>query len=163
MTNNEEVPEHQFRGHRVPERTSQQINMITQKLSQIMKLKRSSFSRRNIGALINSFENIGVNVDVIYDSQWLDCTRATVDPNSGMIYMPQKLFFDLMRAKPEAIRIFLHELGHIFLCHKPVLHFAEGKAKVTEDSEWQADYFADALIAQLKLPEEGNQLEFKNF
>jgi hypothetical protein len=69
-----------------------------------------------------------------------------------------------MRGRPEAIRIFLHELGHIFLCHKPMLHFSESPPNEIEDSEWQADFFADSVMRNLRIPvKEDAQLELKFF
>ncbi len=163
MTGNENLADYRMRGHRVPEMSPHIISLVAQKLCEILKIDQKSFSPKKIGRLINKLEANAVNIDVIEDCEWLDCTRATVDPQTGWIYMPRKLFAELNRSKPEAIRIFLHELGHIFLCHKPLLHFADAQPKQTQDSEWQADEFADAVIRHLGLEREQLQLKFEDF
>ncbi|MCY1382912.1 hypothetical protein D9M69_709840 [compost metagenome] len=78
-----------------------------------------------------------------------------------MIYLPEKLYSELCRGKAEAVRTFLHELGHIVLGHKPLLHFAEGSPTEIEDSEWQADFFADSILDLLGLPKHEVQMELK--
>lgn len=158
-------PPYLMRGHRVHPFTTEVIENIAQRVCQILKLRRRSFTPKQIGATIHALEHHGeIHVDVISNDEWLDCTKATVDPQAGMIYMPDKLHTELMRGKSEAIRIFLHELGHVFLCHKPLLHFSEKPPHETEDSEWQADYFADAVMKYLHIPlKEEKQLELKLF
>ncbi|MCY1309247.1 hypothetical protein D9M70_593240 [compost metagenome] len=98
---------------------------------------------------------------MIEDHDWIDATRATVDPQQAMIYVPYKLYNEFCRGRADAVRIFLHELGHIVLGHKPMLHFAEERPTEFEDSEWQADYFADSILDLLGLPRTEFQLELK--
>lgn len=160
----ENPPDYCMRGHRVPSYNQANITELARRVCKIIKIKKASFKGKNTEKLITHLENYGIHVDVIDDIEWIDATRATVDTQSAMIYIPEKLHSELCRGKAEAIRIFLHELGHIFLCHKPLLHFSsesEEKPKECEDSEWQADYFADAVIRLLDLPKEEAQLEFK--
>jgi hypothetical protein len=160
----EEINEpYRMRGHRVPSFTRTEIEFISERVCQVLKLSKKSFSRQTIGKTINRLEEKGgVDIDVIDNDEWLDCTKATVDPQAAMIYMPEKLYDELMRARPEAVRIFLHELGHVFLCHKPLLHFSDAMPKEIEDSEWQADTFADSVIQLLRIQTlEDPQLEIK--
>lgn len=155
--------DYRMRGQRVHPLEVEDINFVSERVKKILQLTKRGFSVKNAEQTVMSFELYGIYVDVVDDRQWLDATRATVDPASGMIYMPQKLYDQLCRGKAEAIRIFLHEVGHIVLGHRPLLHFADADKKPTylEDSEWQADAFADALLALLKLPKEDAQLELK--
>lgn len=152
-----------LRGHRVPAIDQADIDYISGRICKILKATKHSFSPSKIGMFLNSLEENGINIDIVDDEEWIDVARATVDPSTGFIYMPNSLYKCLNRSEPEALRIFLHELGHIFLCHRPLLHFSDKNALQIEDSEWQADTFADCVIDRLKLPRQGRQLEFKNF
>jgi hypothetical protein len=152
---------YQMRGHHVSAVKETEILAVAKKVCEIIGIKRNSFSRSKPEKLVSRLEHYGIHVDPIADHTWLDATRATVDPQTGMIYMPERLYLDLCEGQPEAIRIFLHELGHIFLCHKPMLHFSEAQPKKEHDSEWQADYFADSIIQMLGLKSNGRQIEFK--
>lgn len=156
----EELP-YRMRGHRVPEFSSSQIGAVAQRVCDALRLSRRSFRPGEVEKLVVLLENYRIHVDPIEDEEWLDATRATVNPQTGMIYMPLKLYNELCRGRPEAVRIFLHELGHIFLCHKPMLHFSDGPNKQEFDSEWQADFFADSVIEHLNLPRDDGQLELK--
>jgi len=153
--------DYQMRGHRVHPFKQDEIEQIAESACRVVKLRRSSFRAGRAEKLVSRLEDCGIYVDVVQDEQWLGFTRATVDPQKGMIYMPAKLYSQLCRGQAEAIRIFLHELGHIFLCHKPLLHFTEVKPTKECDSEWQADLFADSVIAQLGLQKVDRQLELQ--
>ncbi|MCL6691047.1 ImmA/IrrE family metallo-endopeptidase [Pseudomonas sp. R3.Fl] len=150
-----------MRGHRVPALDQRLIRDVAHRVCEIIRIRKTSFKSGKAENLVSRLEHYGIQVDVIEDEEWLDYTRATVDPNKGMIYVPNKLYTDLCRGKAEAVRIFLHEIGHIVLGHKPLLHFSEGKATKHEDSEWQADFFADSVIELLGLPKTEMQMEFK--
>lgn len=150
-----------MRGHRVHPFDGSDIADIAARVCKAVGMRKRSFNPKHIELFIGSLELYGINIDPVEDDEWIDVTRATVDPQKGMIYMPGRLYSDLCRGKAEAIRIFLHELGHIFLCHKPLLHYSDAAAKMEQDSEWQADYFADAIIAALGLPKKDHQLELQ--
>lgn len=152
---------YRMRGQYVPEFTTDQIQAIASKVCRIVSINRRSFSAGRAENLVARLEDYGIYVDPINDDEWIDATRANVDVKTFTIYMPERLYWELCNGRPEAVRIFLHELGHIFLCHKPMLHFSEAPPREANDSEWQADYFADAVIDQLNLPRVSPQLEFK--
>lgn len=155
--------DYRMRGPRVHPLTIDDIEFIGERVKTIFKLSRRGFSGEKAEQTASKFESYGIYIDVVADNEWIDATRATVDPTKGMIYMPQKLYDQLCRGKIEAIRIFLHEVGHIVLGHRPLLHFTDDQQKPTqqEDSEWQADAFADAILKLLKLPRQDAQLEFR--
>src|SRR5690606_10023809 len=97
-TSNDEAPNYCLRGHRVPELHPNTIQHVAQRLCEILKLRKGSFSQGKIGHLINKLEECEINVDVIEDHDWFKGARATVDTQKNMIYMPEKLHFDLERA-----------------------------------------------------------------
>ncbi|WP_183144437.1 MULTISPECIES: peptidase [Pseudomonas] len=157
----ENPPEYGMRGHRVPGLAPEYIHQVTVKVRDVLGLRKRSFQGDNPEKLVSTLEHFGINIDVIDDAEWIDATKATVDPQKGMIYVPEKLYGEICRGKPEAIRILLHEIGHIVLGHKPMLHFSTSRPIENEDSEWQADFFADTMIALLKLPKPAAQMELK--
>lgn len=150
-----------MRGHRVPALAPELIRDVAYRVCKIIGINKASFKNGKAEKVVSRLEHHGIHLDVIEDEEWLDATRATVDPSKGMIYVPNKLYTELCRGKAEAVRIFLHEMGHIVLGHRPLLHFAEEQATKLEDSEWQADYFADAVMELLKLPKSEAQMELK--
>lgn len=158
---NDMPPNYCMRGNRVPAMSQDSIKGVAKRVCDILRIRKSSFRRKQTESLVSRFEHYGINIDVIEDQDWIDATRATVDPQSGMIYVPQKLYSDLCRGRAEAIRIFLHEIGHIVLGHRPLLHFAETIPTKIEDSEWQADYFADAILDLIGMPKVEVQMEFR--
>lgn len=152
-----------MRGHRVPALSGNAIQAVALRVCEIMKIRRYSFKDGRAEKVIAKFEQHGIHIDPVFDSEWLNATRAIVDPQKGMIYMPEALYSALCRGKGEAVRIFMHEIGHIVLGHRPLLHFSdlEGAPTQAEDSEWQADYFADAVLNKLGIDGYEPQLEFK--
>ncbi len=154
-------PDYCMRGHRVPALSALHIKEVSKRVCEILRIRKTSFRGRKTEELITRFENHGINVDVIDDLDWIDATRATVDPQLAMIYVPEKLYKDLCRGRADAIRIFLHEIGHIVLAHRPRLHFSDSKPSRNEDSEWQADFFADSVLELLGMPKVEIQMEFK--
>lgn len=150
-----------MRGQHVPAFSGEQITEICSKVCEFVGIGKRTFSAGRAERLVSHLETYGINVDPIADDEWIDATRATVDPQTLMIYMPERLYLSLCKGHAEAVRIFLHELGHIFLCHKPRLHFSESNSRRENDSEWQADYFADSIIELLGLQKYDRQLELK--
>lgn len=162
----DEPPHYHLRGHRVLPCSPSQIQAIAETLCDVLKLRGQSFSPRKIGFTLNRLEEVGVFIDPIDDEEWHDLAEALVDPRSNMIYMPERLFRELNKARRAAVRVFLHELGHILLLHKPLLRFSEKPPTQPEDSEWQADYFADCVMSHLHLDthlDAGTQLELEIF
>lgn len=159
MSNKNNEQSIRLRGHRVPAIQPSYIEAIAKVLCNRLSIKKSSFTKNGIGRLINSLEEFRINIDPVEDDKWIDIAEAMVDPSTNMIRMSNRLYLELNNAQPNAIRIFLHELGHIFLAHRPNLHFSTHEATLFEDSEWQADTFADSIIELLGLPKESGQLE----
>lgn len=150
-----------MRGHRVPPLSGDFIHQVAVRVRDVLRIKKRSFQGKNPEKLVARLEEYGIHLDIIYDEEWIDATKAMVDPQKGMIYVPEKLYNEICRGRADAIRILLHELGHIVLGHKPLLHFSEEKPCELEDSEWQADFFADSMIALLGLAKSEAQLELK--
>lgn len=103
-------------------------------------------------------ERFGIEVDVIEDDEWFLITNAICDPSIPAMAMPKQLYMDIDSGKPEALFIFFHELGHILLAHKPILHFSDNPATQQEDAEWQADLFSEHVLKIMSVRREPKQL-----
>jgi hypothetical protein len=89
-------------------------------------------------------------VDLISDDQWLWLTDALCDPSDFTILMPNCLYEHACFGDPDAISTVFHEIGHLVLGHKAVLHNEKSsRACVEEDAEWQADLFSDKVLARM--------------
>lgn len=142
---------YKLRGHRVPSVTEKEIYLLAEQLCKALQITQQNLGPEGIGLFMQKLEVYGINVNPIEDCEWLDIAEAMLDPDALMIHMPSKLYTALhSKNNYHAVRIFLHELGHIFLAHKPHLHFSDKKPQESEDSEWQADTFSDAILRHLR-------------
>lgn len=161
MIESDDDDDYQVRGSRVHRLTSEQIREIAKRFIAITGFKKRDFKPNKIGGhVIIPLEEYGIHIDPIENDEWCNVARAIVDTRKPMIYMPVKLYEAVARGRPSAIRILLHELGHIILRHQVgTFAFTDDKHMPEEDSEWQADTFADAVTSLLKLDPGGGQLE----
>ncbi|WP_139794518.1 ImmA/IrrE family metallo-endopeptidase [Vreelandella lionensis] len=150
-----------LRGHRVMPLTEQKIYSYAQGLADKLEWKRNSFNASNIEHTLQTLEVWKINIDVIDDHEWISLTRAIAEPDQLLIRVPNQFYKSLTDGLTENVWIMLHELGHIFLGHRAGMHFADKHPQKQEDSEWQADVFADAIAEYLKLPGNKKQLELK--
>ena len=78
--------------------------------------------------------------------------RQTKSPDKSGLFGFTALFFNRQRnmriinKDTRALHIFFHELGHFMLAHQAALHHNDSQPCQYEDSEWQADYFADCMM-----------------
>jgi len=76
--------------------------------------------------------------------------RASCDPRTLTITLPEKLYIRIADNDLDAAHTLFHELGHLFLLHAPTLHLEpETPPDENEDSEWQADRFADRVMLKM--------------
>lgn len=151
----------QYHGHRVSAMNPIDIESVAKHIVKKFNITRDTIN--NMDRLIEDlWHKSSIVVDIVDDDKWLDCANALCDPNIFQIAIPSRLYEDMTshssrkrKAKAEAIRIFFHELGHLSLSHKAVLHHSDNKWKLLEDSEWQADYFADIIMTEIG--NEGNR------
>lgn len=108
----------------------------------------------DIISLLDALVSLGyVELAVLSISEWKQKWRhieAFYNPPDNTIYVREDIYEDACDQKTRARFTIAHELGHYFL-HKnqPALTrfepFTE-EHKIYEDSEWQANYFAGALL-----------------
>lgn len=136
---------YQLRGQRVVGLTAKQIESAASVSVPVLGISKDT--KLDMGRFIEQLgDRFGIEVDVIDDDEWFHITNAICDPSMLAIAMPNQLYVDIDEGKPEALFIFFHELGHILLAHKPILHFSDSPATQQEDAEWQADLFSEHVL-----------------
>lgn len=73
--------------------------------------------------------------------------EACVIPGEELIFIRQDVYDNLQEDEGRARFTIMHELAHVVLKHHVTLHRnGDGSHKIYEDSEWQADGLAAALL-----------------
>lgn len=92
----------------------------------------------------------GITIDPIDDKEWFsatgDYTIGHFDPSTLTISIPNRVYTNASKGERDALFIVLHEIGHLMLAHKAVLHHSNIPAQQNEDAEWQADLFAEMIL-----------------
>ena len=158
MTGAVESDCYSLRGQRVTPLDPQYIKNIAYALCHVLNLKPSITKRMD--KFMETLGNYGINLEVVQDSEWLEVANAVCDPDPKVstIVVSDKLYTRICERDPHSIFILFHEIGHIILGHKPVLHYQESPVTMTEDSEWQADTFSEHVMKVLNLSFEMKQL-----
>jgi hypothetical protein len=141
------VSSYQLRGNRVEPLGSESIEKSALMLAKVLGL-----SKRNKKKIDKSFEKLsafGITIDPIDDREWLGLTKGHFDPATHTISIPEKIYDAACDGEQDALSVMLHELGHLFLGHKAVLHKSDTAATISEDAEWQADTFAEAILLSM--------------
>lgn len=144
-----------IRGARVMRMEKRDIMRQAIRLCEILDLKNCAAKGQPIIQALEcslpTNHGFPLNIDPIEDEEWiLDTVEAMCDPESLTICMPNRLYVSAAQNEPAALQILFHELGHVFLVHKAMLHYSSSEKKVKEeDSEWQADVFAEAMMNQI--------------
>lgn len=155
---NENLNHYVCRGDRVPRLTKNQIHSLALIFADHLQISRGTPHRMTHlldVELPSKFE--GLDLEPVdneeWETHWQGISRANYYPHNQTIKMKDDTYIKLYKGDPEAIKVFVHELGHFFLGHrKQPLHFSEQQPKpITqeEDSEWQADEFAEAFCKRM--------------
>ena len=141
-----ESDEYQLRGQRVEKLEPEAIEKVAQKIVAMFKIKPSVLKKMDV-FIEYLWNEHSLNIEMVEDSKWLNVADALCDPSTFTIAMPQSLYFKITKEHDlPSIYILFHEIGHLTLGHKAVLHHATMQPTECEDSEWQADYFAGAVL-----------------
>ncbi|WP_394125880.1 ImmA/IrrE family metallo-endopeptidase [Vibrio hepatarius] len=142
------MPEaYRLRGNRVQPVSHSHICTVANNVGKAFR-----FNKRNKNKLDQVFESLfelGVILNVIDDSEWLFITKGHCDPSKATICVPQSIYDNACIGERDALAVMLHEMGHLFLGHRPVLHFSNEPAIKEEDAEWQADTFAEVILKNM--------------
>ncbi|VXC90650.1 ImmA/IrrE family metallo-endopeptidase [Serratia oryzae] len=106
----------------------------------------------------------GIILSPMDDKCWKSATYGLTighcDPNTLTITVPNHIYEMACKGERNALLVIFHEIGHLLLGHKPLLHFSNTQPEQTEDSEWQADYFAEVILEHLGFKTKQLTLEF---
>ncbi|HFI5592331.1 TPA: ImmA/IrrE family metallo-endopeptidase [Raoultella planticola] len=106
--------------------------------------------RKRYDSFFESLSIYGITLSVMDDNEWealtYDLTIGHCDPASLTITVPNKIYENACLGEEHALAVIFHELGHLLLGHKPVLHFSSKEPTRVEDAEWQADTFAEIVL-----------------
>ncbi|WP_258395383.1 MULTISPECIES: ImmA/IrrE family metallo-endopeptidase [Lonsdalea] len=98
----------------------------------------------------------GITLNVMEDKDWekstLDLTIGHCDPSTLTISVPRRIYDMASLGEKEALSIMMHELGHLLLGHKALLHFSSTQPSQIEDAEWQADTFSEVILEKMGYP-----------
>ncbi|GEA12691.1 toxin [Alteromonas sp. KUL49] len=135
---------YQLRGNRVQPLDQKSIEFMALKVAQAFNI-----NRRNRKRLDKSFEmliDFSVTLNVYEDKEWNFLTRGHFDPNTMTISVPNSIYTLACQGEKEALSVMLHEMGHVFLAHRAILHHSSSAPQKEEDAEWQADEFARVIL-----------------
>lgn len=139
---------YELRGVRVYPMTEENIRARALILAEKFK-----FTKRRKKKCEKGFEllsELGVTLSVIDDEEWiLDLTKGNFDPVTRTIAVPNVIYENACKGEQEALFVMFHELGHLFLMHRPLLHASSSEPTMIEDAEWQADTFAEAILQNM--------------
>lgn len=138
---------YQLRGNRVEPMKLDEIASRAQHICNFF-----GFTRRNKNNLDTPFEALsefGITLNVVPNHEWLNLTKGHFDPITLTISVPEKIYLNACIGEQEALSVMLHELGHLFLGHRPLLHHSSTLPTIEEDSEWQADSFAEVVLKNM--------------
>lgn len=147
---------YQMRGTRVNSITPEEIHRTAINACLILGFSSQFEYRKRPKRFDTAFEKLferGIFIDPIDDIEWynstFDVTIGHCDPDTLTIRIPNRIYQRACYGEQNALMILFHELGHLLLQHKPVLHFSNYQPSIFEDSEWQADHFAEVILEQL--------------
>lgn len=147
-----DLESYQLRGSRVSPMTTKQISDTAKGFSRNFELKKY-FRKKNLDKPLEALFTYHITLDIIDNTQWmadtLGFTSGHFDPESLTISLPERTYELACEGDKEALFIVMHEIGHLVLGHRPLLHHSRKKPTHQEDSEWQADLFADVILDTL--------------
>ncbi|EFM05072.1 ImmA/IrrE family metallo-endopeptidase [Neisseria meningitidis] len=146
-----------MRGVRVGMLSEETIQFFANEAAKFLVVDKRT--RKKMDAFMEMLEEYGIVIDVVADSEWLVITNAMC--HNGTILMPNSLYTRICNGEDEAIFIFFHELGHLLLGHKAMLHYSEVLPTKQEDSEWQADEFAKCILRNMGIKYVPEQLSLR--
>lgn len=144
-------PDHyQIKGTRVIHRPAMDIQSNAKLFCEAFSLTKRTRRYDRAFELLAFF---GITLNVMNDDEWQKATyNLTIghcDPSELTISVPNKIYELACKGEKTALSVMFHELGHLLLMHKPLLHFSLTNPVMEEDSEWQADIFSEYVLREL--------------
>lgn len=147
-----EISSYVLRGNRVAPMSMNDITSRAVNYSTIFHLK-SMKKKKTLDKAFEQLSLYGITLNVVEDHIWsratYDLTSGHYDPVTLTISVPNRTFELACCGDREALFVLFHELGHLVLGHRPLLHKANKPPLEIEDAEWQADLFAEVVLKEL--------------
>jgi Zn-dependent peptidase ImmA (M78 family) len=109
--------------------------------------------KKSLDKAFEQLSEYGITLRVVEDHVWFretfDLTSGHFDHVSLTISVPNRIFELACKGEREALFVLFHEMGHLILGHRPLLHKANKAPGQIEDAEWQADLFAEIVLKDL--------------
>lgn len=141
---------YQMRGNRVSPMQEEEIAYRAINFCNAIGMTATKRKRKRYDSFFESLSIYGITLSVMDDKEWedltYDLTIGHCDPASLTITVPNKIYENACLGEEHALAVIFHELGHLLLGHKPVLHFSSKEPTRVEDAEWQADTFAETVL-----------------
>lgn len=147
----ETTPCYRLRGKRLPPLSKDQIHMHAKRVLKIIRLSKKN-SHKSLSVVENLYGNnkFPLVLDVVSDAAWFhrDIADGLWDSTDLSISIPESVYVGCSKNDPDALNTLFHEVGHCFLAHGVHLHHKDSETppKEEEDSEYQADSFAEACL-----------------
>ncbi|WP_454710934.1 ImmA/IrrE family metallo-endopeptidase [Cupriavidus nantongensis] len=106
----------------------------------------------NFAGFLETLSQVNICLDPVDDDEWLGFAEAACDPLTFRIMLPNSMYMRACNGDHAAISTVFHEIGHLVLGHRAVLHKVGSSPAVREeDAEWQADEFANSVCQRMGL------------
>lgn len=141
---------YRLRGNRVLQASANNIQETARRFSRYFHVNSTTLGR--FDQFLELLSNYGICIDPVDDDEWPGFVEATCDPRDRLIMLPNSTYLAACRGDHAAISTLFHEIGHIILGHRALLHKV-GTMPPTkeEDAEWQADEFAACVARRMKI------------
>lgn len=152
---------HQLRGVRVLPLSPQEIFRVAMNVCKILGIRH--FKPKRFDKVLEKLAKYNITIEIISDKDWkkltYNLTDGHFDPATMTIRVPNSTYINACKHFCiESLHVILHELGHLFLRHRAVLHHSDVPVTEYEDSEVQADMFAHSMRLIMGI-NENEQLE----
>lgn len=141
-----------LRGNRVAPMSLNEIKNGAINYSTFFNLKAMK-KKNNLDKAFEELSEFGITLNVVEDRVWekmtYGLTTGHYDPNSLTISVPNRIYELACKGERESLFVLFHELGHLILGHRALLHNSKKEAVQMEDAEWQADTFAEVVLNEL--------------
>ena len=142
-----------IRGKRVPYLSDSYISKVANAVASFYGINRKT--AKHLGLFMEDVQNLGpveIVIDVVSDDhpRMPKLVKAYCDPKAAKITLRNNLYIRITDGDMDAAHTLFHELGHLFLMHDPTLHNEPEESPCrNEDSEYQADRFADRIMQKI--------------
>ena len=115
-------------------------------IDKLSELNLATFIEKDIPEMLG----LEVQVEDDADIEILQAgAPAGIDGN--ILYIRDSVYLGMTKSSPRDVFTLFHELGHVLLGHRQVLARDRlGEHSWTEDSEWQANWFAGEILMPLE-------------